>query len=72
MSLAADAWLWPSKRIVAGTSQSHGLCLPQTALVSQLMTSVQARGGGGLDHSALLKGARELNGDGAQGGRRSR
>lgn len=55
-------------RIVAGTSQSHGLCLPQTALVSQLMTSVQARGGGDLDHSALLKGARELNGDGAQGG----
>ncbi|WP_410791827.1 NAD(P)-dependent oxidoreductase [Kribbella sp. C-35] len=48
--------------IVAGIVREHGLSLPQTAIVTQLMTALRARGDGGLDHSALLRLTRALNG----------
>lgn len=48
--------------IVAGVVREYGLALPQTALVAQLMTALRARGDGNLDHSALLRLSRALNG----------
>jgi 2-hydroxy-3-oxopropionate reductase len=48
-------------RIVAETARAQGNALPLTALVSQLMAAVQARGDGQLDHTALLKLVRSLN-----------
>lgn len=48
--------------IVQNTARQLGLALPMAALVSQLVSALKARGDGNLDHSALLKLARELNG----------
>ncbi len=48
--------------IVAGAVREQGLSLPVTALITQLVAALRARGDGDLDHSALLKLARELNG----------
>lgn len=53
--------------IVAATARDHGRALPLAATVSQLMASLVARGDGDLDHLALLKLARELNGVDAAG-----
>jgi 2-hydroxy-3-oxopropionate reductase len=47
--------------IVQSAARESGLALPVTALVTQLMAAVKARGDGGLDHSALLKLTRSLN-----------
>jgi 2-hydroxy-3-oxopropionate reductase len=49
-------------RIINEAVLSRGLALPATGLVGSLMASLDARGDGGLDHSALLKLALELNG----------
>jgi 2-hydroxy-3-oxopropionate reductase len=48
--------------IVAATSREEGIVLPLTSLVSLLMASARANGDGGLDHSALVRGVRRLNG----------
>ncbi|ACQ81802.1 2-hydroxy-3-oxopropionate reductase [Beutenbergia cavernae DSM 12333] len=48
--------------IVAAAARREGIALPVTAVVSQLMAALLARGDGELDHLALLKLARELNG----------
>jgi len=48
--------------IVSGAVREHGLALPATALMASLVAAVDARGGGGLDHSALYGLALELNG----------
>nr|WP_232527905.1 NAD(P)-binding domain-containing protein [Microbacterium suaedae] len=48
--------------IVERTAGSDGLSLPLTAAVTQLVRALVARGDGGLDHSALLKLAEEMNG----------
>ncbi len=52
-------------RIVRNTADSTGVGLPATGLVAQLMVAAQASGYGDLDHSALLKLARGLNGQNA-------
>lgn len=51
-------------RIVEVAARGLGLALPATALVTSLVAALKARGDGGLDHSALAKLARELNGVG--------
>lgn len=48
--------------IVERAASAEGLSLPLTAVVTQLVRSLVARGDGGLDHSALLKLTEELNG----------
>jgi 2-hydroxy-3-oxopropionate reductase len=48
--------------IVGGIMREQGLALPGTAIVTQLMSALRARGDGGLDHSALLRLTRALNG----------
>jgi 2-hydroxy-3-oxopropionate reductase len=48
--------------IVEKASRGAGVSLPLTAVVTQLVRSLIARGDGELDHSALYKLARELNG----------
>jgi 2-hydroxy-3-oxopropionate reductase len=45
---------------VLGTARASATSLPVTALVSQLMDSVSANGGGDLDHSALLTAIEQL------------
>jgi 2-hydroxy-3-oxopropionate reductase len=52
--------------IVESAATSAGVALPLTALVTQLVRALVARGDGGLDHSALLKLAQELNGRGGE------
>jgi 2-hydroxy-3-oxopropionate reductase len=47
--------------IVETASESAGISLPLTAAVTQLLRALVDRGDGGLDHSALLKLAEELN-----------
>ncbi len=54
--------------IVERAASSKGLALPLTAAVTQLVRALVARGDGGLDHSALLKLAEELNGTPTSGG----
>lgn len=54
--------------IVEGAARTRGAVLPVTALVGRLVQSLVQRGDGGLDHSALVSLARELNG--AAGGPR--
>lgn len=49
-------------RIVMDAAQSSGAVLPVTSAVAQFMRSLVATGRGGLDHSALVVLARELNG----------
>lgn len=48
--------------IVLAAARSTGAVVPVTALISQLIQSVVTRGDGALDHSALVKLAREFNG----------
>ena len=48
--------------IVAAVVRQQGNALPATAMVTQLVAALRARGDGDLDHSALLKLSRELNG----------
>ncbi len=48
--------------IVESSAAATGVSLPLTAAVTQLVRALVARGDGGLDHSALLKLAEELNG----------
>lgn len=48
--------------IVANSSHELGVSLPLAAVVTQLVRSLVARGDGELDHSALVKLAREMNG----------
>jgi 2-hydroxy-3-oxopropionate reductase len=48
--------------IVQASARELGLALPLTAVVSQLVTALVARGDGDLDHSALLALVRDLNG----------
>ena len=50
--------------IVESSAAAAGMSLPLTAAVTQLVRALVARGDGGLDHSALLKLAEELNGRG--------
>jgi 2-hydroxy-3-oxopropionate reductase len=49
-------------RIVQVAARNLGLSLPATALITSLVAALKARGDGGLDHSALAKLIRELNG----------
>lgn len=51
--------------IVEGAARARGAVLPATALVGRLVQSLVQRGDGGLDHSALVTLARELNGTAA-------
>ncbi|MFI9486816.1 NAD(P)-dependent oxidoreductase [Promicromonospora sp. NPDC052451] len=48
--------------IVEGAARARGAVLPVTGLVGRLVQSLVQRGDGGLDHSALVALARELNG----------
>lgn len=48
--------------IVADAVREQGLALPATGLMASLVAAVKARGGGGLDHSALYGLALDLNG----------
>ena len=48
--------------IVTSAAREAGVVLPLGAHVAQLVASVRANGGGGLDHSALLKGVELLSG----------
>lgn len=50
--------------IVEGAARARGAVLPVTGLVGRLVQSLVQRGDGGLDHSALVALARELNGTG--------
>ena len=49
--------------ILRQAARRAGLVLPLTALASELIASLVARGDGSLDHSALYKLAQELNGE---------
>lgn len=51
--------------IVEGAARARGAVLPATAVVGRLVQSLVQRGDGGLDHSALVALARELNGTAA-------
>lgn len=48
--------------IVTAAAREAGAIVPLGAAVAQLLASLQARGDGGLDHSALLKLVEELSG----------
>jgi 2-hydroxy-3-oxopropionate reductase len=48
--------------IVTAAARDAGAVIPLGAAVAQLLASLQARGDGGLDHSALLKLVEELSG----------
>ena len=48
-------------RIVGNTARDAGVSLPMTGLVAELMAAAGAKGYDHLDHSALLKLAREAN-----------
>lgn len=47
--------------IVRDAARMTGTSLPVTALISQFVQSIVTRGDGGLDHSALVRFAREAN-----------
>lgn len=47
--------------IVRDAARRTGTSLPVTALISQFVQSIVTRGDGGLDHSALVRLAREAN-----------
>jgi 2-hydroxy-3-oxopropionate reductase len=53
--------------IVLATARELGVALPVSAIVSQLMGALRARGGGSLDHTALLTVVEELSGRSAAG-----
>jgi 2-hydroxy-3-oxopropionate reductase len=48
--------------IVTDAARAKGVAIPLGALTAQLVGAVRAQGGGGLDHSALLKGVERLSG----------
>ncbi|UIJ35663.1 2-hydroxy-3-oxopropionate reductase [Allobranchiibius sp. GilTou73] len=48
--------------IVTSAAREAGVVLPLGALAAQLVASVRACSGGGLDHSALLQGVERLSG----------
>ncbi|HWD42945.1 MAG TPA: 2-hydroxy-3-oxopropionate reductase [Actinomycetota bacterium] len=48
--------------IVTAAAREAGAVIPLGAAIAQLLASLQARGDGGLDHSALLKLVEELSG----------
>ncbi|HEV3359282.1 MAG TPA: 2-hydroxy-3-oxopropionate reductase [Pseudonocardiaceae bacterium] len=48
--------------IALGVADEAGVVVPLTAAVAQLMSSLRARGDGGLDHTALLKIVEVLSG----------
>lgn len=48
--------------IVQAVARQAGVIIPMGSLAGQLMASLEARGDGGLDHSALLKLVEELSG----------
>jgi 2-hydroxy-3-oxopropionate reductase len=50
--------------IVTSAAREAGVVIPLGALVAQLVGSLRAKGYGGLDHSALLKGVEQLSGRG--------
>jgi 2-hydroxy-3-oxopropionate reductase len=49
-------------RILTAAASDSGAVIPVGGLVAQLMAAVKARGGGGLDHSALLTLVEDLSG----------
>ncbi|OLM31453.1 2-hydroxy-3-oxopropionate reductase [Pseudonocardia sp. Ae717_Ps2] len=49
--------------IVADSAREAGVVAPVAALVAQLVAATRAAGDGGLDHSALHRTVRRLNGD---------
>jgi 2-hydroxy-3-oxopropionate reductase len=49
-------------RILTSAASQAGVVVPLGGLVAQLMAAVKARGGGGLDHSALLTLVEDLSG----------
>ncbi|MCP2264475.1 NAD(P)-dependent oxidoreductase [Promicromonospora thailandica] len=51
--------------IVQGAARARGAVLPVTGMVGTLVQALVQRGDGGLDHSALVALARELNGSGS-------
>ena len=48
--------------IVTSAAREAGVVVPLGAVVAQLIASLKAQGGGGLDHSALLKLVEQLSG----------
>jgi 2-hydroxy-3-oxopropionate reductase len=48
--------------IVTSAAREAGVVIPLGAVVAQLVASLEARGDGGLDHSALLKLVEQLSG----------
>ncbi|MEU3096918.1 2-hydroxy-3-oxopropionate reductase [Streptomyces sp. NPDC006967] len=50
--------------IVTDTARAIGAAIPLGSVAAQLMASAVARGDGGLDHSALLRGVELLSGHG--------
>jgi 2-hydroxy-3-oxopropionate reductase len=46
--------------IALSTARDHGVSLPVTALVDQMLASLRRKGRGGLDHSALLTHIEDL------------
>jgi 2-hydroxy-3-oxopropionate reductase len=48
--------------IVTNAAREAGVVIPLGAAVAQLIASLNARGHGGLDHSALFKSVEELSG----------
>ncbi|CAN5295508.1 2-hydroxy-3-oxopropionate reductase [soil metagenome] len=52
--------------ITLATAREHGVALPLTAVVSQLLVAAQGTGRGGLDHTALLALEEDLSGRGGQ------
>ncbi|MFI1577217.1 2-hydroxy-3-oxopropionate reductase [Embleya sp. NPDC020630] len=54
--------------IVTEAAREFDLVLPLAGLTAQLVASLRAQGGGGLDHSGLLLGLERLNGGPREGG----
>ncbi|OPC83779.1 2-hydroxy-3-oxopropionate reductase [Embleya scabrispora] len=54
--------------IVTESAREFDLVLPLAGLTAQLVASLRAQGGGGLDHCGLLLGLERLNGHARQGG----
>ncbi len=52
--------------ITLATAREHGVAVPLTALVAQLLVAAQGTGRGGLDHTALLALEEDLSGRGGR------
>jgi 2-hydroxy-3-oxopropionate reductase len=52
--------------ITLATAREHGVAVPLTAVVSQLLVAAQGTGRGGLDHTALLALEEDLSGRGGR------